>query len=326
MSRTDQYGGTHPKELMETFLKKKRVSHAYLFEGPEGTGKKELALWTARALLCENPTVDNLPCGECVNCRRIAEHVHPDVIHIQADGQSIKVDQIRLLKSEFSRSGMESSQKIFLIEDAEKMTTGAANSLLKFLEDPDGQVTAFLLTPSKNRLLPTILSRCQVVHFHAGPTEHRVAELVNQRVPENRASLFVHLTNDNQTALEWNDDEWYQSILPLVWRWFTLIQKKDAQAFVFVQTHLLVYLKEKPQQYQFFDIVVLLYRELLFTHYGVPNVLMFPDYKKEIEQLAHTLTGATIAQSLSLLLNQKKKIDNNVPVQGLLEQFVLLVL
>lgn len=326
MNDTVRFEGMHPRNLMEAFLKKKRVSHAYLFEGPRGTGKKELALWTASALMCLQPIEEVFPCGECLNCRRIREDRHPDVVHVKAEGNTIKVDQIRFLKSEFSKSGMESAQKVFLIEDAEKMTVGAANSLLKFLEDPAGDVHAFLLTEAKNRLLPTILSRCQVVHFQSGPTKNRVSELVRKGVPENRASLFVQLTNDNQTALEWNEDEWYQTIMPHVWRWFSQIQKKDPLAFVYVQTELMIYLKEKPFQHQFFDILVLFYRELLFSHYGLSEEDVFPEYKKEIEKIAKNQTGSSIAHSLSLVLEQKRKLDNNVAIQGLLEQFVLLAM
>src|SRR5699024_12590204 len=103
-----------PKELFAALLKKKRMSHAYLLEGPAGTGKKALALWTASAILCLDPDKEGQPCGECANCRRVSTNQHPDVVEIRPEGQSIKVDQVRLLKSEFSKSGMESSRKVFI--------------------------------------------------------------------------------------------------------------------------------------------------------------------------------------------------------------------
>lgn len=323
MSTAVSYEGVPPQELMRAFLRKKRMSHAYLLEGPYGTGKKNLALWTSCALMCLQPLEDGTPCEACINCRRIDSNQHPDVVEIKPDGLSIKVEQIRFLKSEFSKSGMESAQKILIIEEAEKMTQGAANSLLKFLEEPDGKVTIFLLTTAKNRLLPTILSRCQILSFHAGPTTARRQELVKSGVPENRAALFVQLTNDLQQAMEWNNDEWYQGVLPLLWRWISMLQKKDAQSFVFVQTDLMPILKERPFQQRFFDVMILFYRELLFYHYGHSGDIVFPEYAKELEVLAKEQSGKEIADSLSFLLRQKKKLDSNVAMQGLLEQFSL---
>lgn len=111
-----------------------RIAHAYLFEGEKGTGKHEVGIWLAQHLFCTQMK-DNLPCGKCNNCQRIEKKEHPDVLVIEPEGQTIKVDQIRRLQTEFSRSGYESRKK-FLIKEAEKMNSSAANSLLKFLEEP----------------------------------------------------------------------------------------------------------------------------------------------------------------------------------------------
>lgn len=113
-----------------------RIAHAYLFEGEKGTGKHEVGIWLAQHLFCTQMK-DNLPCGKCNNCQRIEKKEHPDVLVIEPEGQTIKVDQIRRLQTEFSRSGYESRKK-FLIKEAEKMNSSAANSLLKFLEEPPG--------------------------------------------------------------------------------------------------------------------------------------------------------------------------------------------
>ena len=114
-----------------------RIAHAYLFEGEKGTGKHEVGIWLAQHLFCTQMK-DNLPCGKCNNCQRIEKKEHPDVLVIEPEGQTIKVDQIRRLQTEFSRSGYESRKKVFLIKEAEKMNSSAANSLLKFLEEPPG--------------------------------------------------------------------------------------------------------------------------------------------------------------------------------------------
>ncbi|MFX3864258.1 DNA polymerase III subunit delta', partial [Streptococcus suis] len=88
---------------------------------------------------------------------------HPDVHWIEPDGQSIKKGQIEALQEEFSKTGVESNQKLYIIRHADKMTNNAANSLLKFLEEPHRGTTAVLLTEQYHRMLPTIISRCQVL-------------------------------------------------------------------------------------------------------------------------------------------------------------------
>ena len=141
-----------------------RLAHAYLFEGEKGTGKHEMGIWLAQHLFCTDMK-NGLPCGTCNNCQRIQNQEHPDVLTIEPEGQTIKVDQIRRLQTEFSRSGYESRKKVFLVKEAEKMNSRAANSLLKFLEEPLGEFLAILETDSVGRILPTIQSRCQILHF-----------------------------------------------------------------------------------------------------------------------------------------------------------------
>ncbi|MEG2643785.1 MAG: DNA polymerase III subunit delta', partial [Enterococcus sp.] len=141
-----------------------RLAHAYLFEGDQGTGKAALALWFTKHLFCLD-LQDNMPCEKCNNCLRINSREHPDVVEIEPDGQSIKVDQIRALQSELTKSGFESAKKVVIIHQAEKMNTNSANSLLKFLEEPPANFMIILETQSLGKILPTIRSRCQIIHF-----------------------------------------------------------------------------------------------------------------------------------------------------------------
>lgn len=309
------------KAFFTALLRKNRLGHAYLLEGPSGTGKKETARWVAASVLCLQK--EETPCGQCANCRRIQTGQHPDVVEVEPDGQTIKVDQIRFLKSEFSKSGLESARKFFIIDQAEKMTPGAANSLLKFLEEPDGNVTAFLLTTAKNRLLPTILSRCQVIHFSQGNLRARIDKMTQSGIPKSRAALFAHLTNDLATAEEWNKEDWYPAALKGLWRWFELLEKKDLQAFVFVQTDLMALLKEKQQQLLFFDLLLLLYKELLNFVYSESTESAFPEQEAALRRMAERKNGLQTAAALEKILESRKKLESNVAMQGVLEQLSL---
>ena len=101
-------------------IRENKLVHAYLLSGAEGTGKIELAKWVAKGIFCLN-SQNGVPCLKCSECNRIENNNHPDVVTIMPDGLSIKVEQIRYLKSEFNKSGVESDRKVFIIQDAQKM-------------------------------------------------------------------------------------------------------------------------------------------------------------------------------------------------------------
>lgn len=307
-------------------LKNHKLAHAYLFEGARGTGKKDLALWIAASLYCLNPH-EGQPCGECRNCSRIFESNHPDVVEVEPDGLSIKVDQIRYLKSEFSKSGMESTQKVFIITDVEKMTAGAANSLLKFLEEPSGNMTAFLLTSAKQRIIPTILSRCQLVHFSPLPQEVLKKELRDKGVSEKHAALLVHLTNDVPTAIEMSEDEWFIDAYQMIWNWFAKIAKGDKQSFVFVQTNLMNHFKERRQYQMVLELLLLLYRDALKLAYEADiEQLAFPSHQEKLRQYAQQKQPRKLIASIEMILNSQKKMESNVNAQGIFEQLTIQLL
>ena len=297
-----------------------KLAHAYLFEGSRGTGKKELALWIAAGLFCQNKQ-DGMPCTTCQNCVRVFDEHHPDVVEVEPDGLSIKVEQIRYLKSEFGKTGVEGNQKVFIVSDVEKMTVGAANSLLKFLEEPSGNVTAFLLTTAKQRILPTILSRCQMIHFSPLPKQVLQQELEEKGVSKNQAALLVHLTNDIEKAHELSQDEWFIDAHQVIWKWFVKIAKKDKQSFIFVQTTIMNHFKERNQYQLALELLLLVYRDALKLAYdSQTSRLSFPRYQEELTQFVNNKSSRIIISSIEEILASQKKLESNVNAQGIFEQ------
>lgn len=143
-------------------LKSDRMNHAYLFSGDFASF--DFALYLAKSRFCEN-LQDGLPCGECRECQLIAENEFSDVKIVKPSGQVIKTDTIRELMRDFSRSGFEGKSQVFIIQDCEKMHVNAANSLLKFIEEPQSSSYMILLTSDENKVLPTIKSRTQIFRF-----------------------------------------------------------------------------------------------------------------------------------------------------------------
>ncbi len=115
-------------------------------------------------MLCEHPH-QNVPCETCRNCRRVDSGNHPNIHQIYPDGQFIKIDQVRELIAEMKMVGVEEGRKIYVLHHADRLNIASANMILKFLEEPDGEVTAILLTEQMQSILPTIRSRCQHIKF-----------------------------------------------------------------------------------------------------------------------------------------------------------------
>ena len=145
-------------------LNTSHLSHAYLLVGEQGTPLLESAIFLAKSLVCDNP--NPLACEECLTCLRIDEGNYADIIIIDGALKSIKKDDIHAIEERFETSAVEDKGKmIYIINHVENMTNEAINSLLKFLEEPSENIYAFLTCENEARVLPTIISRSQTLHF-----------------------------------------------------------------------------------------------------------------------------------------------------------------
>lgn len=148
------------KEHFHNALMSEKISHAYILSGETGMGKKSLANAFALSLLCENQKTD--PCGSCPACKQVLSGSHPDLIYVTHEKPaSIGVDDIRIqINDAIQVRPYSSPYKIFIVDEAEKMTQQAQNALLKTIEEPPSYAVILLLTTNQDAFLPTILSRC----------------------------------------------------------------------------------------------------------------------------------------------------------------------
>lgn len=202
--------------IKKAFLNQKLV-HAYLFSGEAGVGKKEMAFWMSKRFFCLEQH-NNEPCNQCGNCKRIDSMNHPDLHFIEPDGQSIKIDQIRMLQKEFQYKGVESEKKCYIIQHVDKMTVQAANSLLKFLEEPNGQSLAILLTENRHRMLDTILSRVQVYQFQPLNEKELLNSYLTLGLDDDMAFLLSKSMTSFTLGQELLEDNWFQQAKTLLFQ------------------------------------------------------------------------------------------------------------
>lgn len=157
-------GNDKIKEELADTIKSNNVSHSYLFAGPDGIGKKLFAKEFAKACLCLS---EEKPCSKCSSCVKFDGENNPDYKEIGPDGNSIKIAQIRELQERIYEKPIDSSKKVIVIDDSDKMTEEAQNGLLKTLEEPPEYAIIILIATNENKLLNTIKSRCLKISFSA---------------------------------------------------------------------------------------------------------------------------------------------------------------
>lgn len=156
-------GQKHIIQTLKNAIVQDRIAHAYLFCGPRGTGKTSIAKIFAKMLNCEDK--EHAPCGECLNCQMVQNGSHPDIIEIDAASNN-GVDEVRDLIDRVKYAPMQGTYKIYIIDEVHMMTTGAFNALLKTIEEPPAHVVFILATTEPNKVIPTIISRCQRFDFN----------------------------------------------------------------------------------------------------------------------------------------------------------------
>ncbi len=170
MSFKDILGHEKPIEFLKRAIKQDKVSHSYLFLGNEGIGKKWVAVQFAKTLNClEGSAKEGDACDRCVSCRKIDRHLHPDVLVIEPEGQTLKVDQVRQMQRDLAYRPYEGQRRVCILTAADRMAPNMSNTLLKTLEEPPLHTVIILLANNPRMLLPTILSRCQPIRFHSLP-------------------------------------------------------------------------------------------------------------------------------------------------------------
>lgn len=170
------------RAFLENALDAGRLGHAYLFIGPSGSGKLDAAWALAQGALCADGG-----CGTCDDCQRAARKTHPDVHYLQPESaQGYLVGQIRDLIDDLALSPIRARRKVYILDEAEQLTSATANALLKSLEEPPEGVVFVLLASARDAVLPTVLSRCQVVPFKAIAPQAACAALASELgLPEN---------------------------------------------------------------------------------------------------------------------------------------------
>lgn len=306
-------------EELRHILDSKKIHHAYLFCGPKGSRKEKAAILFCKSLLCKNQIENG--CGTCSECIRIESENHPSVAVLYPDGATIKIQQIKELQKRFALRGIEGEYQIYIIHHADTMSLEAANSLLKFLEEPTGSTIAILLAEQAERLLPTILSRCQKVRFSHTQERDVIETLLERGVNRSLAELVSRLWNDVDAIIELLESEKFATIQKIMVQLNEDLRTQKHQYVLLLESE---WFSKKPtlkDTEYLIDYMLFWFRDLLFRELDFQNRCVFPD--SDMSKYRNVFTVDVLEGWISDIIKIKQKLHYNINPQLALEALLL---
>jgi len=320
MSFQDIMGQDAAKKLLQTALRSDSVSHAYIFSGPAGCGQMKTATMFAQALFCTERVDD--ACGQCLECRKVQHGNHPDLHLLAPEGASIKIDQIRELQRVFSYRSESANPKVYMIDHADSMTVQAANSLLKFLEEPPVPAVAILITENGQALLPTIQSRAQTIPFFPLNPGMMLQQLVDEGYPAALARCAVHLSSGLDGCREMIEQNWFAEIRNVVLQLGKEALGRGSSALVTAGQKVF-----KAGLSDHLDLLLSLFhlwfKDMLHVQYGRHESIVFIDQLEFLSTHASSRSTAQWVSYMDLAAECRKKLRYNVNGQLCIEQFLI---
>lgn len=306
--------------LFQTFgnaLRTNNLSHAYLLEGEPGTPLLEVAFFLAKSLVCDNP--NPFACDKCLSCYRFDEGNYTDFYFFDGSESNIKKDSVLELEKAFSTTSVEQKGVlIYVIHNVENMTIDAINSLLKFLEEPAGKVYAFLTTNNLHNVIPTIVSRTQVLSLQLIKRDLLLKLCESLDLPKEDIELLIPFYNIPTLIEKEAASERYEQYKTAIIDTLTAFSEDPKQGYL--KAHeLIVPLRERFIIKRVFTYFALFFKDVV--NYNIGHDLLFASYSELIKKLA-----ATIKDPLPLIVatyELSRKVDYNVNIGLLVDELLI---
>lgn len=317
----DQYLEKYQPIIYKTFvnaLSEHKLSHAYLLSGSVGMPLKETALYLAKSIVCDNP--HPLACNECMTCLRVDEGNYADLrIFDGAVENHIKKEHIKKLLSTFDKSALEEKGvMIYIINLVESMTTVAVNALLKFLEEPGKDVFAFLTTENESKVLPTIISRTQVLRFREIDRQEIIKNAENAGVLQEDAELLSGFYNDSDIIKTVSESEEYKAAKQALDDQLSALLLSPEDAIFTCQRLIVPAIKSYDLARLYLKMLAEIFKDLL--NLSVNNTITLKCYDNILHELLTHLSH--VDKSLLNILSSIGKLDLNVNIPLLLDHIV----
>ena len=316
----DKYLQEYQPVIYKTFvnaLTTNKLSHAYLLSGSIGMPLKDTALFLAKSLICDNP--NPLACNDCITCMRVDEGNYADLMVFDGENAKIKKGDIEKITSNFDKTALEEKGiMIYVLHLVETMTAVAVNSLLKFLEEPGKNIFAFLTTENESKLLPTIISRTQVLRFREIDREKVLKDAENMGVFAEDAEILSGFYNDAKTIKEIAESKDYEVAKQCLTDQINSLLISPDDAVFTCQRFLVPSLKQQSTARLYIKMLTEIYKELL--NLSVNESITLKSYDNILHELLNHVSH--IDKTLIVLMTSLKKLDYNVNTGLLLDHII----
>lgn len=280
-------------------IKKEKCSHAYLFETNENKDGENFILSFIKCVLCPFHYTNSLKCDKCFQCHNIDNNNYLEIKIIQPDGMWIKKEQLISLQEEFMTKGIENQKRIYIIKQAHRMNSAAANSILKFLEEPQNNIMAILITDNIHQLLPTIISRCKILNLNCNKDE----------------------SNDVKQYLskKYDSIDQFNEILLNTIQFVEYLEKYKKRTIVYEKKLFFDFFREKEDIITFFELLIFYYKDVVNCKLNRKNIF----FEKIDQTIIKNNTVNSLSHKINLLIYYKDKLNVNANQNLLIDRMII---
>ena len=301
-------------KIISNTLNNKHYAHAYLIETNNCTEGFDFALTFAKLLLCPNYNSGQTNCQNCMQCQMIDDNNFPELKIINPDGNWIKKEQLIELQEEFNKKSIIGNKKVYIINKADKLNVNSANTILKFLEEPQEGIIALLITANRYQLLETIISRCQIISLNGQ------ANLLKEKDTFQKIGLLI--TNTDEEYQEFISDETNLEKVNVILKFINYYEKNHKKVLLYMNDYWFNYFSLKENISWAILIIIYFYKDALNYKINCP-VEIFNDYLEEITKIAELNQIDMLINKIKVLNENRNYLDNNANLNLLMDKIII---
>lgn len=296
--------------ILKNSLTNAQLSHAYLFESNGNGQAYDMAIAFAKSIFCPYKYMNTEKCVNCTQCLKIDKNEFSEFTIIEPDGMWIKKEQLDGLQKKFGTKGVESDKRIYIINHAEKMNVSAANSILKFLEEPESNIIAILIADNRYQLLDTIVSRCQIVNFH------------NKIDVKDKDFISIFRTLISNSYIDTIENQELKNYIQSVIQFVDYLETHKLDTILYTDKYFHSIFSTKELLLFAFDTMILYYKDVIQKKCKIEN-LLFDNFSENMERLLCINDNDLLLYKINVLLNLKKNIYVNVNTNLLIDRLII---